>query len=64
MNGPNTPREHVERVLHAYDRQRALGAGSDEAVGITAALLRVPRETVTKALRLRDAAPSRLRLVA
>jgi hypothetical protein len=64
MNAPNTPREHVERVLHAYNRQRALGIEATAAIGIAAAQLRVPRATVIKALRVLEAAPRTLRLVA
>jgi len=56
MNAANTPREHIRRVLHAYDRQRALGAPADVAIDIAAASLRLSRETVLKALRLRDVA--------
>ena len=53
MNAPNTPREHVARVLRTYDRQRSLGAEMGAAVGIAAAQLRVSPETVIKALRVR-----------
>jgi hypothetical protein len=64
MNAPNTSREHVKSVLHAYDRQRALGIEADSAVGIAAAQLRVSRDAVIKALRVRETAPRTLRLVA
>jgi hypothetical protein len=64
MNSPNTPREHVARVLRAYDRQRALGVDIGAAVRVAAAQLRVSRETVVKALAVRETAPRRLRLVA
>ena len=64
MNAPNTPCEHVERVLHAYNRQRALGIEAAVAVGIAAAQLRVSRATVIKALRVWEAALQTLRLVA
>ena len=56
MNAANTPREHIRRVLHTYDRQRALGAPTDVAIDIAADSLRLSRETVIKALRLRDVA--------
>ena len=55
MNTPNTPREHVDRVLRAYDRQRDVGFPASDAVGITALQLRVPREIVIKALAVREA---------
>jgi hypothetical protein len=55
MNTPNTPREHVDRVLHSYDRHRDLGFPASDAVGITALHLRVPREIVIKALAVREA---------
>lgn len=64
MNAPNTPNEQVERVLRAYDRNRTLGSASDEAVGIAAVQLRVPRETVLKALDVRAAFATPLRLAA
>jgi hypothetical protein len=64
MNSPNTPREHVARVLRAYDRQRALGIDIGAAVRVAAAQLRVSRETVVKALAVRETAPRRLRLLA
>ena len=56
MDAANTPREHIRRVLHAYDRQRALGAPADVAIDIAAASLRLSRETVIRAVRLRDVA--------
>jgi hypothetical protein len=56
MKAATTPREHIRRVLHAYDRQRALGAPADVAIEITAASLRLSRETVIRAVRLRDVA--------
>jgi hypothetical protein len=64
MNTPNSPREHVHRVLHAYERQRRLGFPPSDAVGITALQLRVPRETVLKALAVREAKRPALRLAA
>ena len=64
MNTPNTPREHVARVLHAYDRQRDLGFPASDAVGTTALHLRIPREIVSKALAVREAARPPLRLAA
>jgi hypothetical protein len=64
MNAPNTPREHVARVLHAYDRQRRLGFPPSDAVGATALALRVSRETVLKALAVREATRPALRLAA
>jgi len=64
MNAPHTPHEQVERVLHAYDCQCALGAGAAAAVDVAAALLRVSRETVIKAVAVRDAVPRTLRLAA
>jgi hypothetical protein len=64
MNAPNTPHEHVKRVLQAYDRQRALGFDHGVAVGVAATRLRVARETVIKALAVRAEAPPALRLVA
>jgi len=51
-------------VLHAYDCQCALGAGAAAAVDVAAALLRVSRETVIKAVAVRDAVPRTLRLAA
>jgi hypothetical protein len=56
MNSPATPREHIMRVLHAYDRHRALGASADVAIDVAAISLHLSRETVIRALRLRDAA--------
>jgi hypothetical protein len=56
MNAPTTPREHIRRVLHAYDQHRALGASADAAIDIAATSLRLSRQTVIRALRLRDAA--------
>jgi hypothetical protein len=64
MNTPNSSREHVARVLIVYDRQRELGAEHGAAVALAAAQLRVARETVSKALALREPAPCALRLVA
>jgi hypothetical protein len=64
MTTPNTPREHVARVLRAYDRQRDLGFPASDAVGITAQHLRVPREIVMKALAVREATRPPLRLAA
>jgi prolipoprotein diacylglyceryl transferase len=64
MNTANTPREQVERVLDRYDRQRRLGFPPSDAVGATAQHLRVPRETVMKALAVREARQRPLRLVA
>jgi hypothetical protein len=64
MNTPNTPREHVARVLLAYDRLRAPAVEHSAAIAIVAVQLRVSRETVTKALALRETAPCALRLVA
>ena len=64
MTTSNTPREHVARVLRAYDQQRDAGFPASDAVGITALQLRVPRETVMKALVIREAAQRPLRLAA
>jgi hypothetical protein len=64
MNTPNTPREQVDRVLRAYDRQRELGFPASDTVGLTALYLRVPREIVLKALAVREARQRPLRLAA
>jgi hypothetical protein len=64
MNAPNTPQEHVARVLRAYDRQRTLGATTNVAVGVTAVQLRIPREIVLKALDVRAAFATPIRLAA
>jgi hypothetical protein len=64
MNTPNTPREHVARVLRAYDRQRDLGFPASDAVGITALHLGIAREIVIKALAVREAKQPPLRLAA
>ena len=64
MYTPVTPREHVERVLRAYDHQRELGHDDRAAIDITAAQLRIPRQTIVKALALRPPSATQLRLVA
>jgi hypothetical protein len=64
MNTSNTPREHVQRVLGAYDRQRRLGLAAREAVSVAALHLGVQRETVVKALAIRDARRPALRAAA
>jgi hypothetical protein len=64
MNASNTPHEHVSRVLRAYDRHLTLGSSSDQAVGIAAAQLRVSSETVLKALHVRAAFATPIRLAA
>ena len=64
MHTPVTPHEHVKRVLHAYDCQRALGLDDRAAIDVTAAQLGTPRQTIIRALALRPPAAAQLKLVA